>query len=960
MPGFADSFWTPDYAAGLGVLFDKLQQGIAENEQVLTVARLRAEAEEQYGKKLSDIESATDKIKGGFQRDDGASVKKAYDGVRNEMNQAATSHKKIAANISELVVIPFGRWCAAHENRVLSSQDDLQARIKAYDRQADTTRKLRSTYFNKCRQAEDLEEENKLGFQEPEKAESSSPKAASGSPTSMTIPEIVETQDESIEIGDEVYDPEQVKKLLLAIMGSIKMSETKVAILGTYNNTSSGADIVEWIQKNMGATNVGYAEQIGQDLIRHGFLRLVGNVGSTFANSSKMMYQWRPKAFQTSGMPEKKGIDRTMSAASTSSDGTVFGSMNEMLGNVQKWNPLDNPYPNDTPYQRMQREKKDADDKYKAGVRKLDQARCQLEEAIIDHLRFMEKCELDRLKAIKSVVLDFSGAVSNVMPSLQSTVDNMLLYQESVQPLADVRYLVENYRTGGFIPKVPTYDNYYNKIDDQTFGVDLEARARSDRKRVPTIVTTILTFLDSHYPDLDGDEARRAIWLVDVPLAATHHLRNQVNNGMPIAPEMLEKYEIPIVASALKLYLLELPDSLVSFQVYEIMKTVYSSAESSGSAETRVSVLQNTLGQLRLANIATLDAIMTHFTRLIELTSADEAFVTTLSQSLSPCILRPRAESALTMNDRHPTRLVRDLLDHKEAIFGELKRASSHNMNAGPASLQQARNRAPSSSDEHNRRAHMEERARAIAEQKHRSRYSSPSPNLNASSTNGTPGRIPIHKRERSVGAAETRFPVVGSPTVTSHAAPTEGSPNRPNARSRHSLEVPGSRPSSLAKDDGLLTTESPSSAQTQERGAFADTTSATFIPGRDLDPTNFGFSGDVATESLPEDPVANGINEHSSYVAYNGANPSSTGAEYANNVASDGGRDAAAGTAGIKKTDSLGRAGAVAARINRKAAGSVGSMSGSAALKRGSAGSLKSLTEHTRGVQLEDKPMID
>lgn len=32
---------------------------------------------------------------------------------------------------------------------------------------------------------------------------------------------------------------------------------------------------------------------------------------------------------------------------------------------------------------------------------------------------------------------------------------------------------------------------------EQTFGVDLEARARADRKRVPIIVTTILTFLDN-------------------------------------------------------------------------------------------------------------------------------------------------------------------------------------------------------------------------------------------------------------------------------------------------------------------------------------------------------------------------------------------------------------------------------------------------------------------------------
>lgn len=58
------------------MLFQKLQQGVQENEQILTVARLRADAEDLYGQKLGDIEAATDRIDGGFQRDDGASVKK--------------------------------------------------------------------------------------------------------------------------------------------------------------------------------------------------------------------------------------------------------------------------------------------------------------------------------------------------------------------------------------------------------------------------------------------------------------------------------------------------------------------------------------------------------------------------------------------------------------------------------------------------------------------------------------------------------------------------------------------------------------------------------------------------------------------------------------------------------------------------------------------------------------------
>jgi hypothetical protein len=94
MPGFAESFWSSDYAAGkkdgaalcrarlmasspgLGVLFGKLQQGVIENRQVLTIARMRAEAEEAYGQKLGDIAPAVDRVQGGFSRDDGASTRK--------------------------------------------------------------------------------------------------------------------------------------------------------------------------------------------------------------------------------------------------------------------------------------------------------------------------------------------------------------------------------------------------------------------------------------------------------------------------------------------------------------------------------------------------------------------------------------------------------------------------------------------------------------------------------------------------------------------------------------------------------------------------------------------------------------------------------------------------------------------------------------------------------------------
>ncbi|KAL1837665.1 hypothetical protein VTJ49DRAFT_3541 [Mycothermus thermophilus] len=775
MPTFADSFWSNDYAAGLGVLFGKLQQGVVENRQVLTIARMRAEAEEQYGQRLADIAPAVDKIQGGFGRDDGASVRKAYEGVRTEMEDAAKNHKKIAQNIRDLVVNPFSRWCDAHEARIQDSYEELQARVKAHDRQLEAVKKLRSNYFNKCRLVEDIEEENKLAFQDPE-----------GSPSQrQNIPEIKVEQEapeeeEPLEIGDQLYTPEEVKKMLSHMLTTIKMGEHKVPILGTYQNTSAGCDIVEYIQQNMGSTSVSYAERIGQDLVTHGFLRLVGNVGNTFANSSKLFYQWRPKAFETAGVPEKKALGRTFSipvGGTDGSDSPVVGTVTEYLA---KWDVLNTSRPNETPAERMRREAREADDRYKAGVQKLDELRCELEEAIFAHLKFLERCELDRLKAIKTVILDFSGTISNVIPSLQSTVDKMMLYQETVQPLGDLRYLLENYRTGSFLPKVVVYENYYNKVDDQTFGVDLEARARADRKRVPIIVTTLLTYLDHHYPDLEGDEARRGVWLVDVPLSQTHKLRAKVNNGKPPALEAFAEFDIPTVASLLKLYLLELPDSLVSSHVYEIIRTIYTTPATGEGDAARIPVLQQTLSQLRLTNIATLDACMNHFTRLIDLTSADEDYISKLAATLAPCILRPRTETSLTMEEKHAYRLVRDLFAHKDAIFNELKRMSTMN-SSGSIKGNQNRPRAIST-DESNRKAHMEERTRALIEKASgsRSRATSPAPSPRAAT----------HRRDRSVGGPETRFPIA---TPAGLASPTSKRQSFGPALvpKRSSLEVP-------------------------------------------------------------------------------------------------------------------------------------------------------------------------
>ena len=359
------------------------------------------------------------------------------------------------------MIEPFSRWAEAHEGRVLNSHDELQTRIKAYDKQHEVVKKLRGNYFNKCRFVEDMEEETKfIAVPRPE-----TPSSTTAATPQIKLPEADETKDEDpLEIGDEYMQPAEVKKLLGQMLEEIPQGEVKVAILGTYQNVSTGDQIVEFIMKHMGATSVSYAERIGQDLVSHGFLRLVGAVGNQFANSSKMNYQWRPKAWQWAGVRPKSTKDTrrtpTINLSGSEPGSPALTAVGDYLGNLLNTN-----HPGETQAEKLKREASEADERYKAGVKRLDLMRCELEEAMIDHLKFMERCELDRLKAIKAVILDFSGAISNVMPNLQKTVDNLMLYQETVQPLGDLRYLLESYRTGSFVPKVITYESYYNSPD---------------------------------------------------------------------------------------------------------------------------------------------------------------------------------------------------------------------------------------------------------------------------------------------------------------------------------------------------------------------------------------------------------------------------------------------------------------------------------------------------------------
>ena len=645
---FADSFWSEDYATGVNTLFAKLSQGIVENEEVLSLARRRAEHEEAHGQRL--LNQASDSFrKGGFQRDDGATTKKAFEGMVHELEESGKCHAKMAQNLQSMVVKPFGKWTEEHTARVRQSEKELMAKIKLWEKQQQDVKRLRLTYFNKCRLLEESDDVHQ--------------------PDEEPAPAPVEEEDTPVELGERVYSTPQLKQLFSHMLTDIPQRETRLPILGTFPNVSTGDNITKWISKHLQA-DLHDSESFGQDLVDNGFLRHLG-VGSTFANSSKLQFQWRDKALILAGRL-RPGENSIINKA------TQVPFVGEYVSTYVP-NPV---HANEKPHERLQREARESDEGYRASVKRLDSLRTDMESTINEHFKFMERCESDRLKALKAVMMDISASISNVIPSLKSSCDTMLAFQEGISPMNDLHFLVESYRTGAFLPRTVTYENYYNALEDQTFGVDLELRARADKKRVPNLVFSILSHMDEHYPDLQDDDQRRRVWLRNVPLHYIYDLRAKINNGKPVEQEVLEQYDPAIVAATLRMYLLELPDSPISASLNDAVKSMY--ATEPASDEERIGSIVSLLATLRLSNIATLDALMTHFARLMDLTSAPDEYRTAWATQLAPCILRARSATAgnsgvgtapaASLTERYPQKLLLDLLKHKQDIFSALKK----------------------------------------------------------------------------------------------------------------------------------------------------------------------------------------------------------------------------------------------------------------------------------------------
>lgn len=151
---------------------------------------------------------------------------------------------------------------------------------------------------------------------------------------------------------------------------------------------------------------------------------------------------------------------------------------------------------------------------------------------------------------------------------------------------------MERYRTGPFRPTAHVYESVAHDAADVFFGLDLRKWAGEggwaslrvapeDKKdTVPPVLTALLSALNNAYTKIQSDEEKRKMWVYEVPLQMVHHLREAINAlplDKPIPDAFFEKCDGPVLASTIRLWLLEVNPPVALWEGWDDIKKIYPS-----------------------------------------------------------------------------------------------------------------------------------------------------------------------------------------------------------------------------------------------------------------------------------------------------------------------------------------------------------------------------------------------
>ncbi|KAJ3215002.1 hypothetical protein HDU67_000955 [Dinochytrium kinnereticum] len=619
-------------------------QGIAELEDLQAIIRERLITEENYANRLQVISKSKPKTG----EDSTTLLSQIFSSVRRETAHIAESHRNMALNLGRLL---RALQVFMDENRKLSAMkkegiENGAKRLERYRVDVDTAKRDSVTRWNVAL-AEEKKHDQEL--------------ATSGNANQQE--EVLEPMDVMMVVGEQGFTAHEFNNFLTKMQQEIPSQDVR-SILGTYKSCIQSEDIINYVKARLRVEGHG-ALLFCNDLVSQSFLKPVGRYTKFLPGQQ---YQWRRLAVE-----------------------------------------------NEPPHKKAFREAEQMEHSYRILVKAAESARGSLESDCTEFMKAVESAQRQRLSLAKEVLSSYITFERAVLPATTASCDRIEIFLETLSPEREVQVMAERDRTGNsrlhpviYCPQYPPHlfpvkgankasnglplsaqrplTPNFQAACEQAFGVPLEDSANAGGRRVPPLIRkAVRALVKSNHVGGHTLEEEFGMWLEpNTNLYATQALRSELNYCKGITLSMIRKHPVTIIIGMIKLWLLQLPVSVCSYEIYEPLKLLYLS-KSEEFTSARIGSLKSLLATLPPAHYHTLSLLSGHWHKYVSLSRAPSGFfgwsrviesvdkedhrITEFCQLTGPMILRPRIESQVTAHDKHPSRLIRDILTSHLDLF---------------------------------------------------------------------------------------------------------------------------------------------------------------------------------------------------------------------------------------------------------------------------------------------------
>ena len=697
-----NAFWTHDYISGVQAIIECLRYGYMENKQFMSIEDAHIESQHAISETFANTSNSQFAINLKNNNETISSESSLQFGLNvftSDFDRQAHQHARKASRVKREIKEPIQQWFSEYKESIEQRSSKLFKLLEEYQRLVQQALKKKNIYYQSCRRSEDAKVggspkdsiiktirdlRDKLNASEENISSSANSidTCTSNTPTLSNDPQAKRPESSraksslsntsekiKINIAGLFYTESELGVLLGKILGDLSLYEYKVPFLKSYENVASGSMIATSARKHLQNDSFAYAEKFGQSLVNLDYLKPVGQMSNKYEHSHNAHYQIQEKYFDISkAYYNGTGEFSFYSSSSSAEDDS------DVSNNLEA--PHDSIEPPRTPIQFQSAPNSPSlsmnsiassviatdatEEHYIQAIVELDVFRCAMEVEIAKAYAFFDQILIDKYMVIKK-------GMQNLLFIVHPQDRRLIDAQKNLNAEKDLGIFVKQYETGPFVPNVLTFQSYYGQDVVQTFGVDLSLSN--------FFVSLVLDWLEKRPIEASNFDA----WVDRSPIEEVYQLRGQINTGRPFNPDSVFRFfSVPVTISTFLQYLLELPESLIPFTVYETFKKLFDNSE-----HPEPSQIASILIQIPLINQEVLFRVLAFVKTLF-----DDKLYQQLSESLSIFIIRPRAPSALTMHDEHPQRLMSVLLENCHNIFAcvaDLNQNRESKMRSKPA-----------------------------------------------------------------------------------------------------------------------------------------------------------------------------------------------------------------------------------------------------------------------------------